>query len=691
MHDGASVLRRWVRVLALLALGFPALATAAPGGLADPPATVLGADAAVVSLSERLQVFTDPSGQWRPGSAAPPSAQPMVNAQAPAPPGVSAAPGAPTALYAGNFGTGTLDLWFAARLRSAPGAPTRWMWLIDNPGLDLVEVWSLSPGQAPLLQRAGDNVPPAQRAHAHRLPVVPLTLSADSDTTVYMRVRTHGASQVPVSLWQREALATHDQWTYALLSANFGLLGGLILYNLLLYFSIRDRAYLYYVGFASALTAWQFSNAGLLAQFLWPGSALAHYYATLVPLCLGGMLSMPFARHFLQTPRFAPRLDRAAVALAWAWGGVLLLCLKPPLSPGQLVAPWLVVLGTLVLIAMAVDGLRERRPAALPFTVAWTSLWVGALVYVLYRVGWLPPHPLVTNAPMIGAALEMLLLSFALADRFRRERQATERALADRQRSELERDMVRSAIDEKSRFLAAVSHDMRQPLYALTLAAESLARLRPPSDPAPLLGQMKSALETADRLLDAVMTVARLETGALQPRRERVPLEALLERVDERFGPPARAKGLRWSITPCLATVNTDPAMLQRIVFNLVSNAVTYTERGGVLVSCRSRAQGLLLQVWDTGGGLPPEPEAQVFQRHFRGEAGTETDSGVGLGLVIVKQAAVLLGLELSVRSRPGHGCCFSLWLPEVREDTQRSGAAGRAERPAAQAVLRPL
>jgi len=661
--------------LALLALGFPALCAAAAQGPGEPPLTVLTAGATVVSLSEHLQVFADPSGQWRPDGRAPSAGEALS---------------APPASHAGNFGTGSLDLWFAARLRTAPGAPTRWMWLVDNPGLDLVEVWSYAPGQAPLLQRAGDNVPPAQRAHAHRLPVVPLSLSADADTTVYMRVRTHGASQVPVSLWQREALAAHDQWSYALLSANFGLLLGLILYNLLLYFSIRDRAYLYYVGFATALTAWQFSNAGFLSQFLWPGSALGHYYATLLPLCLGGGLSMPFARHFLQTPRHAPRLDRAARWLTWGWGLVFVLCLLPPLSPGQLVAPWLVVLGTLLLIAMAVDGLRDRRPAALPFTVAWMSLWTGSLLYVVYRMGWMAPHPLVINAPMIGAALEMVLLSFALADRFRRERQATERALADRQRSELERDMVRAAIDEKSRFLAAVSHDLRQPLYALTLAVESLGRQRPLNEPGPLLEQMKSALETTDRLLDAVMTVARLETGSLQARRERFSLELLLDRVDEQFGPAARAKGLRWSITPCLVSVTTDPVLLQRIVFNLVSNAVNYTERGGVLVSCRARTGGVLLQVWDTGGGLPPEPEAQVFQRHFRGVAGTETDSGVGLGLVIVKQAATLLGLELSVRSSPGHGSCFSLWLPEARDAPAQASGETRGARLAPQAALRP-
>ncbi|NIM39714.1 MAG: hypothetical protein GTN84_00925 [Hydrogenophaga sp.] len=588
----------------------------------------------------------------------------------------------------GNFGMASIDLWFRVLLRAGPDAPGDWMWVVGNANLDLVELWTAAPGQPFTRRRSGDSLPPGQRAHSHHLPVIPLALAPNTDTLVYLRVRTAGVAQLPVTLWQREALAHRDQWVYGLHGAYFGLLAGLILYNTLLYFSIRDRAYLYYVGSTTALGLWQFGNSGFGAQYLWPGSALLQHYLVNLPLALGCGLLLPFARSFLQTAAHAPALDRAARWLTWAWAAAFLLTLPPPLSPGQVIAPWLVAVTTLLLVAMAVDGLRDRRPAALPFTIAWACLWTSALLNVFYRLGWLPEQALVVHAPMIGAALEMVLLSFALADRFRVERESAERAHAGRLRSELERDLARRATDEKSRFLAAVSHDMRQPLYAITLAAESLERQRPLRNPGPLLAQMRAGLETADRLLDAVMTVARLETGSLQPRRDIFSLETLLDQVDERFGPQAGAKGLRWSITPCLAQVATDATLLQRIVFNLVSNAVTYTEAGGVLVSCRPRREGVLLQVWDTGGGLPSEPESQVFERHFRGEAGTETDSGVGLGLVIVKQTAQLLGLGLSVRSRTGHGTCFSLWLPLAPstaedagvgvQDVQRQAAPGQ-------------
>ncbi len=655
--------------MALIGLWLAAQSCAASAGRA----VEVDARPGPIELTPELQFLDNREHPWQPD-------QPDADSAAfrPLPPG----------WRQGNFGMASVDLWFRVVLRAGPDAPTDWMWVVGNANLDLVELWTAAPGQPFVRRRSGDSLPPGQRAHSHHLPVIPLALAPDTATLVYMRVRTAGVAQVPVTLWQREARAHRDQWVYGLNGAYFGLLAGLILYNAMLYFSIRDRAYLYYVGSAAALGFWQFGNSGFGAQYLWPGSALLQHYLVNLPLALGCGLLLPFARSFLQTAAHAPALDGAARLLTWAWGAVFLLTLPPPLSPGQLIAPWLVAATTLLLVAMAVDGLRDRRPAALPFTIAWTCLWVSALLNVFYRLGWLPEHALVVHAPMIGAALEMVLLSFALADRFRVERQAAERAHADRLRSEVERDMAHQATTEKSRVLAAVSHDMRQPLYAITLAAESLERQRPLRNPGPLLSQMRAGLETADRLLDAVMTVARLETGSLQPRRDTFSLEALLDQVDERFGPQARDKGLRWSITPCLAEVATDATLLQRIVFNLVSNAVTYTEAGGVLVSCRARRAGVLLQVWDTGGGLPPEPESQVFERHFRGEAGTETDSGVGLGLVIVKQTALLLGLRLSVRSRPGHGTCFSLWLPQAPsgaedagvgvQDVQRQAAPGQ-------------
>lgn len=219
---------------------------------------------------------------------------------------------------------------------------------------------------------------------------------------------------------------------------------------------------------------------------------------------------------------------------------------------------------------------------------------------------------------------------------------------------------------ETSRMLAAVSHDLRQPLYALSLATESLVRHpeRPPGRL--LLLQMKSALQSADDLLDALLIMARLDAGGLQPRMAEFSIQWLLDRVDLVFGPQAVSKGLRWDVTPSMARVRSDPVLLERMVGNLVSNAIRFTARGGVVVSCRRRGSCLLLQVWDTGPGIDAVHQSRVFEAFFRGVSEIDGDNGVGLGLAIVRSGALLLGIDVGLRSMPGRGTCFSLRVPMV-------------------------
>lgn len=263
-------------------------------------------------------------------------------------------------------------------------------------------------------------------------------------------------------------------------------------------------------------------------------------------------------------------------------------------------------------------------------------------------------------AAMAGSGLVLLPCGLLLR-RLRREQAAF---LADDVNAQVERAVAKRTLGERSRLLSAIAHDLRQPLYAMSLATQSLENQRPLRHPAPLLAQLRSALESADALLDTINTIALLETGAIQPRLSVFSMQAMLERVDRQYGPQARARGLHWTVTPSLEQVRTDAVLFERMLGHLISNAVRCTPRGGVLVSCRRRGTHLLIQVWDTGPGLGDAELAAVFDIHYRGQPRSETDSGVGLGLPIVHHAALLLDIELGVRSRVGHGTCFSLRVP---------------------------
>lgn len=303
--------------------------------------------------------------------------------------------------------------------------------------------------------------------------------------------------------------------------------------------------------------------------------------------------------------------------------------------------------------------------------VCGPGVWIGLggalalLALALWGLAWwrgrtIDPRLGMVLAAMAGAGLVLLLCGLALRSLQREEARTQARDVSEA----VERAVAKRTLGERSRLLSAVAHDLRQPLYAMSLATQSLQRQRPLRNPAPLLSQLRSALESADALLDTINTVALLEIGAIQPRLSVFSIQAMLERVDRQYGPQARARGLHWTVTPSLEQVRTDAVLLERMLGHLIANAVRCTPQGGVLVSCRRRSACLLIQVWDTGPGLSEAELATVFDIHYRGQPRSETDSGVGLGLPIVHQAALLLDIDLGVRSRVGHGTCFSLRVP---------------------------
>jgi signal transduction histidine kinase len=279
----------------------------------------------------------------------------------------------------------------------------------------------------------------------------------------------------------------------------------------------------------------------------------------------------------------------------------------------------------------------------------------------------------------------LILLGVGLAllcRRAMRQRRARSAGQAAAVREQMEHALAERLRNERSRLLSAVAHDLRQPLYAMSLTTQSLEQQRVARSPAVLLSQMRHALASADALLDTLDTVARLETGALRPRVSVFSMQAMLDRIDRQYGPQAQARGLHWTVTPSLECVRTDAALLERMLDSLVANAVHCTERGGVLVSCRRRGPQLLLQVWDTGPGLDPVGLATSGAPHYRDDGVAAADGGVGFGLAVVKHAARLLGIRLNVRSRVGHGTCFSLLLPPYPKPRGHRVARQGARRP---------
>lgn len=241
---------------------------------------------------------------------------------------------------------------------------------------------------------------------------------------------------------------------------------------------------------------------------------------------------------------------------------------------------------------------------------------------------------------------------------------------------EAARDTAVRADQEKSRFLAIASHDLRQPVHAIGLFAATLEKRLEGSAEVPLVRNLSRAIDGLDRSFNVMLDISRLDAGAIEPRVQHFPLRDLFRRLHMHFAGQAEQKGLGLRFSPGGKSISSDPQLLERVMGNLVQNAIKYTERGGIAVVARSTQTHLHLEIWDTGIGIRAADLRRVFDEFYQvGQGHRVRAQGLGMGLAIVKRLVRLLGHELIVSSTPGRGTMFRLrialgGLPEIQDVT---------------------
>ncbi|WP_448188557.1 PAS domain S-box protein [Azospirillum sp. sgz301742] len=241
----------------------------------------------------------------------------------------------------------------------------------------------------------------------------------------------------------------------------------------------------------------------------------------------------------------------------------------------------------------------------------------------------------------------------------------TDRKQIERELAEA-KETAEQANVAKSKFLAAASHDLRQPLQSLFLFAHVLEAQVAGNDKAQgTLGALHKGLEAMKGLLDSLLDVSRLDAGSVNAEIRSVPVAGLLDALDTAYARIAANKALSWRVEPCTAVVRSDPTLLAQLVRNLVENAIRYTPRGGVRVECHVEGDSLAIAVHDTGIGIPAEHMASIWEEfHQVGNPERDREKGLGLGLAIVRRLSVLLGHPVTARSEPGKGSVFSVEVP---------------------------
>jgi signal transduction histidine kinase/ActR/RegA family two-component response regulator len=415
------------------------------------------------------------------------------------------------------------------------------------------------------------------------------------------------------------------------------------------------------LGLLASLRNVAYFEAGTVLPAAWAGFLYMH--AQLITALLLGEFAMRFSgvrpRWFRQT-LVTVALLFPAISL-WALLADELQLARVGLYPLLL----MLILPALGLVARAAWQRRTVTDAALVASLA--GVLVGGIHDYLYQLGrlsvmdhfWTPYTVPVVVAVYSTLLLKRLLLALHEAERMN---MTLERRVLERTRE------LQAANMAKTRFLAAASHDLRQPMVSIGLLV-GLVEEQVGSGPLRRVVQrLQEATASMDVLLTRLLDLSRLQAGTVRVQVQSLSLQSVFDSVVSQHSAQAQSKGLRLRARPTSAVVDSDPVLLAQILGNLVANAVRYTQRGGVLLAARSAGEThWRVAVWDTGPGIPADQHEAIFGEFVRGDgqaASAESAMGMGLGLTIVQRSAELLNTAVALRSVVGRGSCFSVALP---------------------------
>jgi len=375
-----------------------------------------------------------------------------------------------------------------------------------------------------------------------------------------------------------------------------------------------------------------------------------------------------------EVQRWANRWVVLAVVAGALWGaaGFLFFSEDQPLHQVVLVAVVLsVAFGSLTLYA-------SHRPA-------FYSFMLLGVMPLIARMVW-EQDPTYYTAAVVMAAVFFFTVFYgrnfgdavfeSVKNNYENE-VLVDQLMAEKRLAEDARREAENATRSKTQFFAAASHDLRQPLQAIGIYV-SLLKKRATGPLEPLVNNMSTAVESLSKLVEELLEISRLDSGSIQPKIDQVALDEVFSLLEQEFTPLAASKSLSLRVRRCGFAIDSDPLLLQRVIRNLLANAIRYTQKGGVLLAARPRGGLISLEVWDTGPGIKQTELDRIFEEFYRGESSKAENSGTGfgLGLSIVKRICGLLGHPLIVTTRPGTGTVFRVEVPLSAVPVRKKRAA---------------
>jgi signal transduction histidine kinase len=595
-----------------------------------------------------------------------------------------------------NFGYRRGAEWARLRLDDRRTRPDELVLEYAYAVTDEVDVFVRRGGGAIDHLRAGRSVPHAQWPLRERLPAFRVPADARE---VFVRVAGEASHQLPLSLATVEARHARTSREAMILAAYYGALFAMLVYNALVWVAAGLGLYGYYVGFLGAYGGLTLVvNGALYATAL---GALPWLNAHLVvPLMAAfGVAALRFMLGLLDLGPLRSRIVRGVRGFEAAFAVVALASLGAPYSVALRVVLVVGTAAAALLVGSAVTAARRGERSARWYLLAWSAFLFGSIVNILRVVGAVPSNEFTANAQQAGSTIEFLLLSFALADRIK-QLQATATANAElaatnarlaQEASDRALAEERRLGEEREQFVANTSHELRTPLNgmmglvqaALQRDGEALSEASRRS----LGGVVRSGQRLA-ALVNDLLDFSSATRGALALYPVATDVRRQADLVAMLLAPSLTGKAVELSVQmPAdLPAAHADPNRVQQILFNLLGNAIKFTERGSIRVGAQVADGRIVVRVTDTGAGIAEAAQGRIFEAFQQADGGiARRFGGTGLGLAITKQLVEAQGGAIGVTSSLGFGSTFWFSLPvsaETAEDDARLSTvvSGRAQ-----------
>jgi len=577
-----------------------------------------------------------------------------------------------------NAGYSLSAYWLKVDLQFRPkqaNAQRDWLLEMGYPPMDHVDLYTANEaGHFQLTWMTGDMLPFSSRQIKQNNFLFDLNLPPDQVKTLYVRVAGHGSIQAPLALWSSHAYIEAQPARIYVLGLIYGMLLGMLVYNLFIYIGVRDTSYLYYILYIASFGLYQISVNGAGIEFFWPDNPWWANAST--PFLVGSAVffASQFSRHFLQTATLSRWLDRSLLSMMAFAAVVMVLSVTMDYGVALRLATGLVLLFTLVIIATGITAKVRGLRVARYYIVAWSVFLTGGLINAFMLLGYLPNNFLTMYSSQIGSVLEVALLSLALADRINMMREQQAQILQEAgQNLEKVNQQLATSNRLKDEFLATLTHELRTPMNGVIGSLELMQMT--PMDSELALYQRTAARSAQDMMgmVNGILTLTELQAGKLYAVNEAFSLRRLVSDLRRQYVGVAQVKHLGFAIEldeNLPDSLLGDAGKLQQCIGCLLDNAIKFTKIGSVSVaitgiSSDPQTQHVQVEVLDSGIGFSRLDEATLYQTFFQVDSSmTREYGGLGIGLAICRQLVGLMGGVLNHASEPGRGSCFTLRVP---------------------------